>query len=93
MKITGLQPEIVLAMQEAREILREFNADLIITAVFDGDHMVGSLHDKGLAFDMRTKHLLKPNRATVAARLRVALGPEYDVILEKTHIHVEFDPK
>lgn len=92
-KAAGLKPEILLAIQEAREILREFNVDLVITALLDGEHMVGSLHYKGLAFDMRTKHLLKPDRAVVAARLRVALGPEYDVVLHKTHIHVEYDPK
>lgn len=26
-------------------------------------------------------------------RLRAALGPEYDVVLESDHVHLEYDPK
>jgi hypothetical protein len=89
----GLQPEILLAIIEAREIYRDLNAELIITSLLDGKHMPGSFHYKGLAVDLRTRHLTKTDRALVAARLRVALGPEYDVVLEKTHMHVEYDPK
>jgi len=92
-KIKGLQPEILLAITEAREVYRELGADLIITSLLDGKHMPGSFHYKGLAVDLRTRHLTKPDRALAAARLRVALGPEYDVVLEKTHIHLEYDPK
>ncbi len=93
-KAEGLRPEILLAIQEAREVYRDLNdADLIVTSLLEGDHNVDSLHYKGLAVDIRIRHLSKVDQATAAARLRVALGPEYDVILEKTHIHVEFDPK
>ncbi len=92
-KAAGIQPEIVLATQEAREVWRDFKADLIITSLKDGEHKQGSLHYKGLAVDLRTWNLLPAERGTAAARLRVALGPEYDVVLESTHIHVEFDPK
>lgn len=92
-KAAGLQPEILLAIAEAREVWREFDAELVITSLLDGRHMKDSLHYKGLAVDLRTRHLLKPDRATAAARLRVALGPEYDVVLHTTHIHVEHDPK
>ncbi len=89
----GLQPEISLAIEEAREVYREFGADLIITSMLDGQHMEGSLHYRGRAVDFRTRHLAQPDRALAANRLRLALGPEYDVVLEDTHIHVEFDPK
>ena len=92
-KAKGLQPEILLAITEAREIYRDLDADLIITSLLDGKHMPSSFHYKGLAVDLRTRHLTKPNRALAAARLRVVLGPEYDVVLEETHIHCEFDPK
>ena len=89
----GLQPEILSAIMEAREIYRDLNAELIITSLLDGKHMPGSFHYKGLAVDLRTRHLSNSDRMLVVARLRLALGPEYDVVLEKTHLHLEFDPK
>ena len=92
-KAAGLQPEILLAIVEAREIFRDLGADLVITSLLDGTHMPKSLHYKGLAVDLRTRHLTKNQRTKARDRLHVALGPEYDVVLESTHIHVEYDPK
>lgn len=92
-KVAGLKPEILLAIQEAREVYRDLGVDLIITSVLDGKHMKTSLHYKGLAVDLRIRHLSKANQGIAAQRLRLMLGPEYDVVLEETHIHVEHDPK
>ncbi len=94
-KAAGLQPEILLAIVEAREVFRDLGADLIITSLTEGKHMPGSLHYEGLAVDLRTRHLALSDRALAANRLRMNLGPDYDVILETDppHIHVEFDPK
>ena len=93
-KAKGLQPEILLAIQEAREVYRGLaDADLIVTSLLDGRHSTNSLHYKGLAVDLRTRHLDETDRAAVAKAIRSALGDEYDVVLERTHIHVEFDPK
>ena len=92
-RAAGLQPEILLAILEAREIYRALEVDLVITSLRDGKHMKGSLHYKGLAVDLRTRDLCPINRATATRRLKGALGPEYDVVLESDHIHIEFDPK
>ena len=92
-KAKGLQPEILLAIMEAREIYRDLDADLIITSLLDGKHMPNSFHYKGLAVDLRTRHISNSDRMLVVGRLRLALGPEYDVVLEKTHLHVEYDDK
>ena len=92
-KAGGVQPEILLAIMEAREIYRDLGADIIITSLTEGKHMPGSLHAPGKAVDLRTRHLAKADRGIAAQRLRVALGPEFDVVLEKTHIHVEWDVK
>lgn len=43
------------------------------------------------AVDLRTHNVDNPG--TVARELRRKLGPSYDVVLEKDHIHVEYDPK
>jgi len=55
-----------------------------------------SLHDEGLALDLRSRTLSDPQAVTAA--LSTALGEDYDVIFEGgatggAHIHVEYDPK
>jgi hypothetical protein len=66
--------------------------DLVITAGTDGKHMVGSLHYKGMALDIRTRNIVG-NEVEVLAELKTALGPAFDVVLEGDHIHLEYDPK
>ena len=65
----------------------------IITAARDGFHSSRSFHYKGAAIDLRTRDIASQSkrreyRDAIAARL----GPQWDVILESDHIHVEFDP-
>ncbi len=91
--VRGIQPEILLAIQEAREVYRAYDATLVITSALDRKHMTGSKHYDGQAVDLRTKNLMSPNRARVAEAINRALGPQYDVVLESDHIHIEFDPK
>lgn len=74
-----------------RVLLEQFGAELWITSVCDGKHRKDSLHYKGLAFDVRTWGI-KGRELQVVAALKKALGPDYDVVLEATHIHIEFDP-
>jgi hypothetical protein len=90
-KASGLKPEILLAIQEAREVYRDFGTPLVITSLLDGRHSATSLHYEGLAVDLRTQNLDARVRALVAERIGKALGPEYDVVLESDHIHVEYD--
>ena len=70
----------------------------VITSAADGQHMEGSLHYKGLAWDLRTWSLRDP--AQEADQLRFRLneeGHKYDVLFgdkyHRDHIHVEYDPK
>ncbi len=91
--VRGIQPEILLAIQEAREIYAEFRYFLTITSVRDGKHSKNSKHYEGLAVDLRTKHMNARDKKLIVTKLTKALGKQYDVVLEKTHLHVEFDPK
>ena len=62
-----------------------------ITSVVDGTHSKHSRHYVGLAFDMRIWYIT--NLDDFVVWLRAHLGDGYDVVLESTHIHVEFDPE
>jgi hypothetical protein len=57
-------------------------------------HMAGSRHYSGDALDFR---IWESNAAGVTAHvvtlMRGRLGADYDVVLEATHIHVEYDPQ
>tara|TARA_R110000850_G_scaffold44057_2_gene112554 strand:- start:3402 stop:3872 length:471 start_codon:yes stop_codon:yes gene_type:complete len=67
------------------------------TEGFDGDgvHGAGSKHYTGEAFDCRTRNIPGglPGQTQIYSTIKRVLGSDFDVILEKDHIHVEYDPK
>lgn len=66
-----------------------------ITSANDSEHMEGSLHFENRAFDIRIGNIIGDMAYEArlwAERMQVALGDDYDVLLEKDHIHVELDP-
>lgn len=65
----------------------------IITSGIDGKHMQNSKHYTGHAFDFRTKYINLDTLKSIVAELKARLGPDFDVIDEGTHLHVEWDPK
>ena len=80
-------------MVAAREAFGFFGADAIITSGQDGVHGKGSLHASGNALDFRTRHVSRTIAEKVVDRMRKILGKGYDIVLEKDHIHGEWDPK
>lgn len=90
----GLSEEIWQAAQKADEVYKRFGADgIVITSGRDGTHMRGSKHYVGQALDVRTWTVPEDKHGLLVASLKDGLGPDYDVVLEKTHIHMEYDPK
>lgn len=97
-KTSAVKPELLIALVVADKISdRVRQAEMVITSLNDGKHKKGSLHYQGFAADIRT-HGIKPflNERFVTA-LELALGPDYDVLLEylgteDEHIHLEYDP-
>lgn len=92
-KITGMKPEMILGLMAATEAYREMGYDTIVTSVMDGTHKVGSRHYSGLAVDLRIRHMERGKAAEVRDKIHEAVGLWYDVILENSHIHIEYDPK
>ena len=92
-RMLGLHPEIIAVVPIAHEILRQWEADLVITTGTDGAHMAGSLHYAGYALDFRTRHLTSEQKEAFRRQLSEALGKHYDVVLHKSHLHCEFDPR
>jgi hypothetical protein len=94
--LRGITPETVLGVLVAAQVYHDHGVPLVLTSVRDGKHMEGSMHYIGAAVDCRL-----PSRYTGETRddvrirneLAEALGPQFDVLLEADHIHLEFDPK
>jgi len=93
-KLAGIQPEIVLALQIAEQIYKDYGVELVVTSLLDGKHSSpNSLHYVGKAADLRTRDILANRREEIRKKLADALGNEFDVILEADHYHIEMDLK
>ena len=89
-RIGGIAPELLVAIMVMRDAYRGWAQELNIYHVTDGNHMVGSLHYIGHALDATLPGV---NASLKLRGLRKALGPDFDVVDEKTHLHVEYQPK
>ncbi len=91
-KLNGMSPQILLAIMVAEPIFAKYQKqELVVTSVTDSKHGRGSKHYIGNAVDLRTRNLSNPT--AVEIHLASALGPEFDVVLESNHLHIEWDPK
>ena len=89
--LEGVQWQMFRAAIIAEEIFAKYGSELVITSANDGKHKDNSLHYKGLALDLRTWHIAGREGAVVR-ELQRALGNDFDIVLEKDHIHLELDP-
>jgi len=90
----GVRPEMVMAARIIESAYAHFGYDTVVTSCTDGQHSYGSLHYQGAAMDFRTRHVdSRSELEEITTKVRQALGSEFDVVLEDTHLHVEFQPK
>ena len=93
-KISGIRPELILAILVAEGVYHKYSTDLVITSVNDGKHSFTSLHYSGSAIDIRTRELPEADSIqAVGEEIRQGLSNEYDVVVESDHIHIEYQPK
>lgn len=90
------EPEIVRILDAARDTAPMMERGTVwITSANDARHNDDSLHYKDKAFDIRIFNIIGDVHREAklwAERMQEVLGSDYDVIYEKTHIHVEFQP-
>ncbi len=92
-RLFGLRPEMVVAILAAKTVYDNHNHEFVITSAVDSRHSPTSLHYVGAAIDIRTRHIPAHARQGVSAEIAIALSHEFDVVLERDHIHIEFQPK
>lgn len=82
-----LAPIAVKGLNKINLLFEKAGEDLYITSIREGNHIAGSFHYIGLAFDflygddVNTDDIIK------------VLGREWDVVFEDNYIHVEYDPE
>lgn len=91
--LTGIRAELLAALNVADGVWADFGEKLIVTCVGDGQHSTTSLHYAGSAADLRTRYFPPAVRQQVRDALKDSLPDDYDVVLEATHIHLEFQPR
>ena len=94
-RLDDLSPQMVAAMLVVDAIYAKHDVtDCVITSGSDGTHSATSLHYRGgRALDFRTRTIPLLHRNAVAQEIGVSLGENYDVVLERDHLHCEYDPK
>ena len=101
--LKGVQWQMFYAAIIIEGVLQKSGYECVITSGTDGQHGVGpskpgkadkTLHDDGLALDIRNRDIPVPQWEPLRRDIAAALGNEYDVVLETKppHFHVEFDP-
>ncbi len=85
---------MAVAHAEILNVFRDHGLVCRMTSGAGGKHSVGSLHYVGHAADYGLRDIPEPAiRELLQRDIKTALGPDFDVVLEPTHIHVEFQPK
>ena len=89
--LDGLKQEALYAIDICLLTFHQMALPLVLTSCRDGEHAPYSHHYKGLAFDIRVWDISR-RIPEVCQKLQERLGPDYQVINEENHIHVEYDP-
>lgn len=88
-----ITPETLDGLLKCCAVYIHRGQNFTVTSLNDSKHMPKSLHYKGRAFDLRTRDLKGIATHEMALHLKAQLGKDFDVVAEKDHIHVEYDPK
>ena len=66
------------------------NEEAVVSSTYEGNHMPSSLHYKNDAYDISSHQKTKK---VLRSRISLELGPDFDVVSEEYHVHIEYDPK
>lgn len=94
--LVGLQASMAVALQVVESCYSAFACQCIVTGGTEAGHMPTGLHPRGLALDFNTHYVSRSRLPLLVERIKLSLGPEFDVILEweglsREHLHVEHD--
>jgi hypothetical protein len=99
--IRRILPPMELVLRTVRQVFSEHGYPAIISEYYRPGG--GGKHPEDLAIDYRVKHVASELWKTIGMDISIRLGAAYDVILElddepdadlnRSHIHIEYDPQ
>lgn len=95
--LAHLTPQMALACVVVESVFRRGGYDATITSGSDGEHkgrpVLGDTvdpHYSGKALDFRRNDIENADIPDLVRSLQLCLGQEYVVILETTHVHIQW---
>lgn len=88
--ISRLERNTRRSLPKVQVVLDKDGEELTITSTYEGNHGEGSLHYADQAYDIE---LPQQDPIGRCADMKEELGPDFDVVGESDHIHIEYDPK
>ena len=85
--------EIAIVLHHAAAWATISGVAVDVNSLADKQHSEGSLHYWDLAVDLDTAGDRAAHLAQLGGYLARVLPPQYDVVEEATHVHVEFDTR
>jgi len=88
--ISRLERNTRRSLNKVAYIFSDETEYFIITSTYEGNHSEGSLHYAHQAYDVRV-----PDQSImrILARIKAVLTDDFDVVMEREHYHIEYDPK
>lgn len=86
----GIRPELMLVLIAVQEIEHDLLLEVWVTSFVNGRHRHESSHYLGCAVDVDD---VGDRNDLLATELESRLPPDYDVINEGSHVHIQFEPK
>lgn len=91
--LNGVCAPLSMALNTFDAIVSKYGVDTTITSANDGKHSYGSLHYIGHAVDLRIWGIEKELVDIKKQFLSRYPNNQFDFVIEKDHIHLEFQPK
>lgn len=94
-RLRALTPQLVEMLAAAALWSEQVRVDVEVNSINDGDtiHQHDSLHGYDLAIDLDTVGDRTPDLKLLYRFLRRVMPPQYDIIFESDHVHVEWDAR
>ena len=92
-KIDNLDERLKSKLENIESICKYYNGMNYVMTITSGNekHMSNSLHYENKAIDIRIRDMKYPE--LTAKLIKLTYDKELDVVVEKDHIHIEYQPK
>lgn len=89
----NMAPQIEVMLDEVDAVHKRIaKRPALITSAREGTHAFNSPHLKGRALKLGTSDLKHGDQIRLASALRIALGADFNVVLEPASLRIEFEP-